>query len=139
MGFVPWLNSTYSYWILPISFCFIKKFYEITLCRTWDILVIWEAVPGFPTVVANIEGDSKLLFIVLLVRIISWKGVSSFNEGVSFSDGGTSFLSEGMVTPEGALVLVAVFRKTHKMVGDPMPPMPLPPPTMANPHKLKTS
>ena len=54
-----------------------------------------EAVPGFPTVVANIEGDSKLLFIVLLLGIISWKGVSSFNEGVSFSDGGTSFLSGG--------------------------------------------
>ena len=48
-----------------------------------------EAVPGFPTVVANIEGDSKLLFIVLLLGIISWKGVSCFNSGGGgcFSDG----------------------------------------------------
>ena len=96
-----------------------------------------EAVAGFPTVVANIEGDSKLLFIVLLLGIISWKGVSSFNEGVSFSDGGTSFLNGGMVTPEGALVLVGVFRKTHKMVGDPMPTMPPPPPDYGKPSQAK--
>ena len=130
MDFVPWLNSTYSYWILPISFCLIKKFYEITLCRTWGIIVIWEAVPGFPTGVANIEGDSKLLFIVLLLGIFSWKGVSSFNEGVSFSDGGTSFLSGG---GRGGHPRVGVSfgggfsKKTHKMGVPPMPPMPLPP------------
>ena len=86
-----------------------------------------EAVPGFPTVVANIEGDSKLLFIVLLLGIISWKGVSCFNSGGGdvFQMGGASFLSGGC--PWGASVLVGggVFEKYRKMAGGT--------PTMGNP------
>ena len=35
--------------------------------------------------------DFKSLFIVLFLVIISWKGVSCFNEGVCFSDGGVIF------------------------------------------------
>ena len=37
--------------------------------------------------------DLKLLFIVLFLGIISWKGVSCFNggEGVCFPDGGLHF------------------------------------------------
>ena len=37
--------------------------------------------------------DFKLLFIALLLGIILWKGVSRFNGGICFSDGGASFLS----------------------------------------------
>ena len=39
MDFVPQLNSTYSYWILPISICLMKKFHEVTLCRTRGFIV----------------------------------------------------------------------------------------------------
>ena len=42
---------------------------------------------------------------MLFLGIISWKGVSYFNGGGCFSDGGASFLSGG-VPHEGASVLV---------------------------------
>ena len=38
LDFAPWLNSTL--WTLPISICFINSFYEITLCRTWRLIVL---------------------------------------------------------------------------------------------------
>ena len=63
---------------------------------------------------------------MLFLGIISWKGVSYFNGGGCFSDGGASFLSGG-VPHEGASVLVGGgggggVQKNHKMCG--VPPMP---------------
>ena len=43
--------------------------------------------------------DFKLLFIVLFVGIISWKGVSRFNEGVCYSDWGVFIFKWG--SPDG--------------------------------------
>ena len=37
--------------------------------------------------------DFKLLFIVLFLGIISWKGTSRFNGGIVFQMEGASFLS----------------------------------------------
>ena len=72
---------------------------------------------------------------MLFLGIISWKGVSYFNGGGCFSDGGASFLSGG-VPHEGASVLVGgggeeEFKKIIRCVGCP----PCPPPTMGNPEK----
>ena len=54
--------------------------------------------------------DLKLLFIVLFLGIISWRGVSCFNGGICFSDGRASFLSLGM-PHRGASVLMGGFSK----------------------------
>ena len=68
--------------------------------------------------------DIKLLFIVLFLGIISWKGVSRFNRGGGlFFSWGPSFLNGGDA-PWGASVLVGGFRKTLQDGG--RPPMPLP-------------
>ena len=46
------------------------------------------------TYFSRILARFKLLFTVLFLGIISWKGVSCFHGEGSFSDGGPSFLSE---------------------------------------------
>ena len=41
-------------------------------------------------------GSMGDLFMMLFLGIISWKGASRFNGGSCFSDGGASYLSEGV-------------------------------------------
>ena len=76
--------------------------------------------------------DFKLLFIVLFLGIISWRGVSCFNGGICFSDGRASFLSWGM-PHRGASVLIGGFSKKIAGWGSP-PLMPPPPPPLPPPH-----
>ena len=70
------------------------------------------------------ELDFKLLFIVIFLGIISWKGASRFNGGEGcFSDGGTSFLIGGDA-PCGASVLMGGgFKKKSWDEGGCPPPM----------------
>ena len=67
------------------------------------------------------ELDFNLLFIVLFLGIISWKGASRFNGGGGgscLSDGRASFLS-GECTPWKSLVLMEEggFEKNRRMGG----------------------
>ena len=66
---------------------------------------------------------------MLFLEIISWKGVSCFNGGVCFSDGGASFLSGGGHSiGEHQFWGGGFLKKNHKMGGA----TPMPPPTMGN-------
>ena len=40
LDFIPGMNSTCNYWILPIPICPIGGFYKVTLSRTWDFIVM---------------------------------------------------------------------------------------------------
>ena len=60
--------------------------------------------------------DFKLIFIVLFLGIISWKGVLYSMGGVCFSDGGVSFLGGGCAMG-GIGFGGGVFKKNHKMGG----------------------
>ena len=72
--------------------------------------------------------DFKLLFVVLLLGIISWKGVSGFNGGIVFQMGG--FIFKWGRHPMGGHQFwwkwEGGFKKNHKMTGHP----PMPPPQL---------
>ena len=70
------------------------------------------------TYFSRILARFQVVFIVLFLGIISWKGVSCYNGGGGlFFRWGASFLSGG--TPWGASILVwgGDFKKNHKMGG----------------------
>ena len=67
--------------------------------------------------------DFKLLFIVVFLEIISWKGASFFSgEWGCFSDGGTSFLSGRCIPWEGHRFWWGRFSKKIAGLGGSPPP-----------------
>ena len=66
--------------------------------------------------------DFKLLFIVLFLEIISWKGASFFSgEWGCFSDGGGGFIFKWEVHPMGgtSVLMGEVFKKNCRIGGQP--------------------
>ena len=85
MDFVPRLNSTYGYWILPISTCLIKTFYKVTLCRTEVSKLCWFA----EKINHALKTDGDKLFKDLLTNNIFSKQIVilEFEDGALFEEG----------------------------------------------------
>ena len=77
---------------------------------------------NFTHIFQGFQQDFKLVFIVLCLGIISWKGASRYNGGGLFFRWGASFLS-GWCGPWGASVLMGggAVKKNCRM-GDPPTP-----------------
>ena len=81
LNFIPRLNSTCNYWILPIPICPIEGFYKVTFSRTrgFIVMLIWGKINHV------LKTDGVELFTDLLINKIFSKDILSWNVKIELS------------------------------------------------------